>query len=151
MVITTFELIALAIFWSIFYFFLSHFIAGLSRDAWIEYIRSSESDEMLLEALDPIVNEIEDRMHDKMQAFQDSFFGSVGQMVKKGKELDPMNAVRKAAARGDWTSLLVEYAANKSGLGKLLPSESPDTDEKGGGSSDFEPLLPKKITELDVK
>ena len=86
-----------------------------------------------------------------MQAFQDSFFGSVGQMVKKGKELDPMNAVRKAAARGDWTSLLVEYAANKSGLGKLLPSESPDTDEKGGGSSDFEPLLPKKITELDVK
>lgn len=151
MVITTFELIALAIFWTIFYFFLSHYIAGLSRDAWIEYIRSSESDEMLLEALDPIVNEIEDRMHDKMQAFQDSFFGSVGQMVKKGKDLDPMNNVRKAAARGDWTSLLVEYAANKSGLGQYLPSQSPETAEKEGGSSDIETLRPKRITELDVK
>ena len=58
MEITAVELIGLAVFWSFFYFFLSHYIAGLSRDAWVEYIRSEESDEMLLEALDPIVNEI---------------------------------------------------------------------------------------------
>ena len=38
-------------------------------------------------------------------------------MVKKVKELDPMNNIRKAAKDGDWTSMLVEYAANKSGLG----------------------------------
>jgi len=74
MEITAFELIGLAVFWSIFYFYLSHFIARLSRDAWVEYIRSPESDEMLLEALDPIVNEIEDRMHDKLETFQSSFF-----------------------------------------------------------------------------
>ena len=55
MEITALELIGLAVFWTIFYFFLSHYIAGLSRDAWIEYIRGPESDEMLLEALDPIV------------------------------------------------------------------------------------------------
>ena len=42
-------------------------------DAWIEYIRGPESDEMLLDALDPIVNEIEDRMHEKLEQFQSSF------------------------------------------------------------------------------
>ena len=31
-----------------------------------------------------------------------------------------MNNIRKAAKDGDWTSMLVEYAANKSGLGALL-------------------------------
>ena len=45
---------------------------------WVEYIRGPESDEMLLEALDPIVNEIEDRMHEKLEQFQSSFFGSLG-------------------------------------------------------------------------
>ena len=82
MEITAFELLGLALFWSFFYWFLSHFIAGLSRDAWVEYIRSPESDEMLLEALDPIVNEIEDRMHEKLEAFQSSFFGSLGAASK---------------------------------------------------------------------
>ena len=37
-------------------------------------IRGPESDEMLLDALDPIVNEIEDRMHEKLEQFQSSFF-----------------------------------------------------------------------------
>ena len=69
MEITALELIGLAVFWTIFYFFLSHYIAGLSRDAWIEYIRGPESDEMLLEALDPIVNEIDDRMHENLRLF----------------------------------------------------------------------------------
>ena len=74
MEITAVELIGLAVFWSFFYFFLSHYIAGLSRDAWIEYIRGPESDEMLLDALDPIVNEIEDRMHEKLERFSKFFF-----------------------------------------------------------------------------
>jgi len=46
-------------------------------------------------------------------------------MVKKGKELDPINNIRKAAKSGDWTSMLVEYAANKSGLGGVLANLSP--------------------------
>ena len=44
-------------------------------------------------------------------------------MVKKGKDLDPMNNIRKAAKTGDWTSMLVEYAANKSGLSALIPQK----------------------------
>ena len=93
--------------------------------------------------LDPVVNEIEDRIHDKLQLFQDSFFGSVGAMTKKAKELDPMNNVRKAAKDGDWMSLMVEYAANKAGLGALVGQQSPKKAEKEGVNS------PKKALNTD--
>ena len=36
-----------------------------------------------MEALSVIVNEIEDRMHDKLEQFQSSFFGSLGAASKK--------------------------------------------------------------------
>ena len=77
--------------------------------------------------LEPVIDEIEDRMHDKLQNFQDSFFGSVGAMTKKAKDLDPMNGIRKAAKNGDWTSMMVEYAANKAGLGGLLAQQQQKT------------------------
>tara|TARA_Y100000296_G_scaffold60161_1_gene69648 strand:- start:21 stop:476 length:456 start_codon:yes stop_codon:yes gene_type:complete len=120
MVIDTYVLLAYATVWTIFYWFLSQYIAELSRQKWTRWVQSADSDEVLLEALDAVVEEIEDRMHEKLQAFQDSFFGSVGQMVKKAKDIDPMNDIRKAAKNNDWTSLLVEYAANKAGLGAVL-------------------------------
>jgi len=80
--------------------------------------------------LEPVIDEIEDRMHDKLQNFQDSFFGSVGAMTKRAQNLDPMKNVRKAAKDNDWTSLLVEYAANKAGLGGVLGNISQEQPEK---------------------
>ena len=80
----------------------------------------------LILKLEPVIDEIEDRMHDKLQGFQDSFFGSVGAMTKKAQNLDPMKNVRKAAKDNDWTSLLVEYAANKAGLGGVLGNIKPE-------------------------
>ena len=80
--------------------------------------------------LEPVIDEIEDRMHEKLQAFQDSFFGSVGAMTKKAQNLDPMKNVRKAAKDNDWTSLLVEYAANKAGLGGVLGNISQEQPKK---------------------
>ena len=132
MVIDTYVLLLYATIWTIFYWFLSQYIAQLSRDKWVEYVRSDESDDVLVEALQAVVNEIEDRMHDKLEQFQQSFFGSVGAMTKKAKELDPMNNVRKAAKDGDWMSLMVEYAANKAGLGALVGKQGPDIAEKQG-------------------
>ena len=123
MEIDTITLLAYAIIWTIFYAFLSRHIAELSRKKWTTWVQSEESDDILVEALQAVIEEIEDRMHDKLQAFQDSFFGSVGSMVKKGKDLDPMNNIREAAKTGDWTSMLVEYAANKSGLSALIPQK----------------------------
>ena len=111
---------------------LSQYIAELSRKKWTRWVQSEESDEVLMEALSVIVNEIEDRMHDKLEQFQSSFFGSVGAMTKRAKDLDPMNNVRKAAKDGDWMSLMVEYAANKAGLGGLVGQQSPNTAEKQG-------------------
>ena len=130
MEIDTITLLAYAIIWTLFYAFLSRHIAKLSRDRWVEYVKSEESDEVLVEALQAVIEEIEDRMHDKLEAFQHSFFGSVGNMTKKAKELDPMNGIRKAAKDGDWTSMLVEYAANKAGLSQLIPQQQQKTPPK---------------------
>ena len=127
MIITTVELIALAIFWAIFYFFLSHYIAGLSRDAWVEYIRSEESDEMLLEALDPIVNEIEDRMHDKLEHFQKSFFGSLGAASKKIDEATGQATIKAVTKDNPLLGFVAEYMMKRGGLGSLMDPKSPDT------------------------
>ena len=112
---------------------------------WEEKI---EEEGWLLVKLDPVIEEIEDRMHDKLEQFQNSFFGSVGAMTKKAKDLDPMNNIRKAAKDGDWTSMLVEYAANKANLGHLLGQQSPQTNEKEGVNSNIKPPIPKKIKDL---
>ena len=107
MVIDTYVLLAYATIWTIFYWFLSQYIAELSRQKWTTWVQSAESDEVLLEALEAVVEEIEERMHDKLEQFQSSFFGAVGKMTAKAKQLDPMNNVRKAAKDGDWMSLMV--------------------------------------------
>jgi hypothetical protein len=117
----------------------------LLRD-WV--IAKWEEEGWLLVKLDPVIEEIEDRMHDKLQQFQDSFFGSVGAMTKKAKDLDPMNNIRKAAKDGDWTSMLVEYAANKANLGHLLGQQSAQNNEKEGVNSNIKPPIPKKIKDL---
>ena len=130
MEIDTITLLAYAVIWTVFYFFLSNYIAELSRKKWTTWVQSEESDDILVEALQAVIEEIEDRMHDKLQTFQDSFFGSVGAMTKKAKDLDPMNGLRKAAKDGDWTSMMVEYAANKAGLGGLLAQQQQKPPQK---------------------
>ena len=139
MEITAFELLGLALFWSFFYWFLSHFIAGLSRDAWVEYIRSEESDEMLLEALDPIVNEIDDRMHEKLEAFQSSFFGSLGAASKKIDQATGQATIKAVTKDNPILGFVAEYLMKRGGMGGLMGSESlntpnnePQTSEKLG-------------------
>ena len=124
MEITAIELIGLAVFWTIFYFFLSHFIAGLSRDAWVEYIRSPESDEMLLEALEPIVNEIDDRMHEKLEAFQSSFFGSLGAASKKLDQSTGQATIKAVTRDNPILGFVAEYLMKRGNLGSLIGENS---------------------------
>ena len=74
---------------------------------WIiqKWEEKMEEEGWLVLRLDPVINEIEDRMHDKLEQFQSSFFGSVGAMTKKAKDLDPMSNIRKAAVTGRRTGL----------------------------------------------
>ena len=81
MVIEPLTLLSYAIIWTVFYFFLSEHIAQRSRKTWTAWIQSEESDEGLVEALVAVIDEIEQRMHEKLEDFQSSFFGSVGSMV----------------------------------------------------------------------
>jgi len=113
---------------------------------WVvaEWEKKFEQQGWLVMNLEPVIDEIEDRMHEKLQDFQHSFFGSVGKMTAKAKELDPMNGIRKAAKNGDWTSMLVEYAANKSGLGGVLGQINPQTSPKEP-KINAKPALPKGI------
>jgi hypothetical protein len=136
MEITAIELLGLALFWSFFYFFLSHYIAGLSRDAWVEYIRSPESDEMLLEALDPIVNEIEDRMHDKLEAFQSSFFGSLGAASKKLDQATGQATIKAVTRDNPILGFVAEYMMKRGNLGGLIGSESQNTPSNEPKTSD---------------
>jgi len=101
-------------------------------------------DNWLVINLEPVIDEIEDRFHEKLQDFQHHFFGSVGKMTAKAKELDPMNGIRKAAKNGDWPSMIVEYAANKSGIGAFLPQNNPQTTPKEP-QINAKPSLPKGI------
>ena len=71
-------------------------ILGLYRFVlrdWIiqKWEQKMDEEGWLVIRLEPVIDEIEDRMHDKLQNFQDSFFGSVGAMTKKAADLDPMN------------------------------------------------------------
>ena len=128
-------LLAYAIAWTFFYALLSRHIAELSRQKWTTWVQSEESDDVLVEALQAVIEEIEDRMHDKLEQFQSSFFGSVGAMTKRAQNLDPSKNIRKAAKDGDVMSLLVEYALNKTGVGGLAALQSADTDGKEGVNS----------------
>ena len=110
---------------------------------WEEKI---EEEGWLIVKLEPVIDEIEDRLHDKLEQFQSSFFGSVGAMTKKAKDLDPMNNIRKAVKGGDWGSVLVEYMANKANLGHLIPENSEEIGVKHS-QINSKPSIPKKLLE----
>ena len=108
-------------------------------------------DNWLVINLEPVIDEIEDRMHEKLQEFQRSFYGTIGSNVAKAKKLDPMNNMRKAAKDGDWTSMLVEYVANKAGIGTITGLREGLNGSKEGENGPKEvqinakPSLPKGI------
>ena len=110
-------------------------------DKWEEKI---EEEGWLIVKLEPVIDEIEDRMHEKLEQFQSSFFGSVGAMTKKAKDLDPMNNIRKAVKDGDWGSMLVEYMANKANLGHLVAENSEEIGVKHS-QINSKPPIPSKL------
>ena len=93
-------------------------------DTWEKKLKSEG---YLIEILEPVIAEIENSTEESLMNFQRSFIGTLGKMTSEAKKLDPMNDLRKAAKNGDWTSLLLEYVANKSGLSNSLPLPKSET------------------------
>jgi hypothetical protein len=130
MEIDAYTLLAYAIIWTVFYFFLSHYIAELSRKRWTTWIQSEDSDEILMEALEVIVNEIEDRMHDKLETFQSSFFGSLGAASKKLDDATGASTIKALTKDNPMMGFVAEYMMKRGGLGQIVSQNSPEVGVK---------------------
>ena len=130
MTIDAYTLLLYFAIWTIFYFYLSHYIATLSRDKWVEYIRSEESDEMLIEALGSVIDEIEDRMHDKLEAFQSSFFGSLGAASKKLDNSTGQSTIKAITRDNPIMGFVADYMMKRANLGDLVGQNSENTPPK---------------------
>jgi hypothetical protein len=130
MEIDAYTLLAYAIIWTVFYFFLSHYIAELSRKRWTTWVQSEDSDEILMEALEVIVNEIEDRMHDKLEHFQSSFFGSLGAASKKLDDATGASTIKALTKDNPVMGFVAEYMMKRGGLGQIEAQISPEVGVK---------------------
>ena len=139
MEITTFSLMLYFAGWTFFYFAISHYIARLSKDKWVDWAKSTESDEDLLIILDPIVNEIEDRMHEKLETFQASFFGSLGAASKKIDEATGQSTIKAITKDNPIMGLVAEMLMKRQGLGSLL--NVPESANKGSNKPETGPKL----------
>ena len=135
MEVDAYTLLAYAIIWTVFYFFLSHYIAELSRKRWPTWIQSEDSDEILMEALEVIVNEIEDRMHDKLESFQSSFFGSLGAASKKLDDATGASTIKALTKDNPVMGFVAEYMMKRGGLGQIVPQNSPEVGQKQSQNS----------------
>ena len=141
MEIDAYTLLAYAIIWTVFYWFLSQYIAELSRKKWTSWVESEESDETLLNALSVIVDEIEDRMHDKLELFQKSFFGSLGAASKKLDDVTGASTIKALTKDNPMMGFVAEYMMKRGNLGHLMGQNSPEIGVK----------QPQKSTKLGLK
>ena len=130
MEVDAYTLLAYAIIWTVFYFFLSHYIAELSRKRWPTWIQSEDSDEILMEALEVIVYEIEDRMHDKLESFQSSFFGSLGAASKKLDDATGASTIKALTKDNPVMGFVAEYMMKRGGLGQIESQINPEVGVK---------------------
>jgi hypothetical protein len=129
-------LLAYAIIWTVFYFFLSNYIAELSRKKWTAWVQSDDSDDVLMDALSVIVDEIEDRMHDKLETFQSSFFGSLGAASKKLDDATGQTTIKALTKDNPVMGFVAEYMMKRGGLGQLVGQNSPNSVDSMAKKSD---------------
>lgn len=125
--------------WTFFYFAISHYIARLSKDKWVEWAKSTESDEDLLIILDPVVNEIEDRMHEKLETFQASFYGSLGAASKKLDEATGQSTIKAITRESPIMGFVADLLMKRNGLDGLLKGQN--STEQGSNKPQTGPKL----------
>ena len=139
MEITTFSLMLYFAGWTFFYFAISHYIARLSKDKWVDWAKSTESDEDLLIILEPVVNEIEDRMHEKLEAFQASFYGSLGAASKKIDEATGQSTIKAITKESPIMGFVADLLLKRQGLDGLLKGQT--SPNQGSNKPQISPKL----------
>ncbi len=140
MEITTASLMLYFAAWTIFYALLSKYIARLSKDEWVAWAKSKESDEELLEILEGVLDEIEDRMHEKLEQFQASFFGSLGAASKKIDDATGQTTIKAITRENPIMGFVADMLMKRQGVEGLLNtvksaeqgSDKPKTPQKLG-------------------
>ena len=127
MEITTASLLLYFAALSIFYALLSRYIAKLSKDEWVRWAKSRESDEELIEILIGVIDEIEERMHEKLEAFQSSFFGSLGAASKKMDDATGQTTIKALTKDNPILGFVADYMLKRGNLGSLVGSQSQNT------------------------
>ena len=140
MEITTFSLMLYFAAWTLFYALLSKYIARLSKDEWVTWAKSRESDEELIEILEGVIDEIEDRMHEKLEQFQASFFGSLGAASKKIDDATGQTTIKAITRENPIMGFVADMLMKRQGVEGLLNtvksvdqgSDKPKTQQKLG-------------------
>jgi len=124
MEITTVSLMLYFAAWTIFYALLSKYIARLSKDEWVKWAKSRESDEELIEILESVIDEIEGRTHEMLETFQSSFFGSLGAASKKLDDSTGQSTINAITKDNPIMGLVAEMLMKRSGLEGLLKTQN---------------------------
>lgn len=135
MEISAYTLLLYATIWTIFYWFLSQYIAELSRQKWTKWVESEESDDTLMNALAVIIDEIEDRMHEKLESFQSSFFGSLGAASKKLDDATGASTIKAVTKDNPIMGFVAEYLMKRGGLESLQGQNNTQPLEVKGSES----------------
>ena len=93
-------------------------------DKWEEKI---EEEGWLVVKLDPVINEIEDRMHDKLQEFQSSFFGSLGAASRKLDDATGATTIKALTRDNPMMGFVAEYMMKRGNLGGLVSQNNPNS------------------------
>ena len=139
MVITLFELFAYLIAWSLFYFVFASYVAKLSKDKWVEWAKSRESDEELLEILEGVIDEIEGRTHEMLETFQSSFFGSLGAASKKMDDATGQSTIKAITRDNPIMGFVADMLMKRQGVEGLLNSVK--STEQGSNKPQTSPKL----------
>ena len=140
MEITTVSLMLYFAAWTVFYALLSKYIARLSKDEWVKWAKSRESDEELIEILEGVIDEIDDRVHTKLEQFQSSFFGSIGAASKKIDDATGQTTIKAITRENPIMGFVADMLMKRQGVdgllnavkGAELGSDKPKTDRKLG-------------------
>ena len=124
MEITTVSLMLYFAAWTVFYALLSKYIARLSKDEWVSWAKSRESDEELIEILEGVIDEIEGRTHEMLETFQSSFFGSLGAASKKVDEATGQSTIKAITRDNPILGFVADYMLKRGNLGALVGSQS---------------------------